>query len=108
MREGLPVGVMTAIPLFCFLLIWGKNTNCQCCAKGKAGEMEISKCQIRGLYMALFVLGCEAGEKEGRFWKLVKLKKDSFARIFVFSCRKIGGYSFYMMATGAKTNIVLN
>lgn len=52
--------------------------------------------------MALFVLGCEAGEKEGRFWKLVKLKKDSFARIFVFSCRKIGGYSFYMMATGAK------
>jgi hypothetical protein len=70
--------------------------------------MEISKCQIRGLYMALFVLGCEAGEKEGRFWKLVKLKKDSFARIFVFSCRKIGGYSFYMMATGAKTNIVLN
>lgn len=58
--------------------------------------------------MALFVLGCEASEKEGRFWKLVKLKKDSFARIFVFSCRKIGGYSFYMMETGAKTNIVLN
>lgn len=52
--------------------------------------------------MALFVLGCEAGEKEGRFWKLVKLKKDSFVRIFVFSCRKIGGYSFYMMATGVK------
>lgn len=54
------------------------------------------------------IFGCEAGEKEGRFWKLVKLKKDSFARIFVFSCRKIGGYSFYMMTTGAKTNIVLN
>lgn len=103
MREGLPVGLMTAIPLF-FVFCWlgVKITNCQCCAKGKAGEIEISTCQIRGLYMALFVLGCEAGEKEGFFGSWWNWKKDSFARISVFLCMKIGGYSFYMMATGVK------
>lgn len=49
--------------------------------------------------MALFVLGCGAGEKEGHFWRLVKLEKIVLLVFLCFYVWKTEGCSFYMMVT---------